>query len=108
VQSRAAAGRYTLAKAIEVCLNANIARRDHESPKEAIVPLNRDEIAEDWSLSKMLNIKEAVVHGVNCPKEPHIGTGHLHAEDDDRPYDIDECWYCGRCHVCLPRPGMIL
>lgn len=43
-----------------------------------------------------------VTHGVNCPKIFHTGAGHLHAEDDDTPYDVDGCKYCGRCHKVLP------
>lgn len=33
-----------------------------------------------------------------CEKVPHSGTGYLHDEDDDRPYDVDGVKYCGRCH----------
>ena len=45
----------------------------------------------------------AVVHGKTCPKRSHEGlTGTLHGEDDDTPYDVDGCSYCGRCHVALP------
>jgi hypothetical protein len=33
-----------------------------------------------------------------CVKVPHAGTGYLHAEDDDGPYDVDGVLYCGRCH----------
>lgn len=39
-------------------------------------------------------------HGVDCPKKPHTG-GELHGEDDDTPYDVDGCTYCGRCHTAL-------
>lgn len=39
---------------------------------------------------------------LSCPKAPHTGTGYLHAEDDDRPYDIDGVTYCGRCHYPWP------
>lgn len=47
-------------------------------------------------------------HGIDCQKQPHIGTGYLHAEDDDRPYEDFEpdhepkihrstsCRYCGK------------
>lgn len=42
-------------------------------------------------------------HGVDCQKVPHIGTGHLHMANDDTPYDVDGVWYCGRCHVFLPK-----
>ncbi len=41
------------------------------------------------------------LHSVNCPKKPHIGTGHLHGEDDDSPYLVDGVSYCGRCHTAL-------
>lgn len=40
-------------------------------------------------------------HGVNCEKKPHDGSGYLHAEDDDGPYDVDGCTYCGRCHSAI-------
>lgn len=40
-----------------------------------------------------------IKHGVDCVKAPHTGEGYLHAEDDDRPYDVDGCSYCGRCHM---------
>lgn len=40
-------------------------------------------------------------HGVNCGKVAHVGDGHLHGEDDDSPYDVDGCLYCGRCHKAL-------
>lgn len=43
-------------------------------------------------------------HGVDCPKEPHRGGGHLHDEHDDRPFDVDGVEYCGRCHFVLDRP----
>lgn len=41
------------------------------------------------------------VHGVDCQKAPHIGSGYLHAVADDRPYDVDGKVYCGRCHEWL-------
>ena len=44
-----------------------------------------------------------VVHGSTCYKVDHIGTGYLHAEDDDTPYDVDGCLYCGRCHYALDK-----
>lgn len=40
-------------------------------------------------------------HGVGfCEKAPHADskTGYYHAEEDDRPYDVDGVLYCGRCH----------
>lgn len=47
----------------------------------------------------------AVRHGVNCPKVAHFdftdSHGHLHEPDDDTPYDVDGCSYCGRCHQAL-------
>lgn len=43
----------------------------------------------------------AMRHGVNCPKVPHAGIGHLHGEQDDGPYDVDGVAYCGRCHAAL-------
>jgi hypothetical protein len=42
-----------------------------------------------------------VIHGVDCPKVPHMGKGYLHMEHDDSPYDVDGCKYCGRCHHAL-------
>lgn len=42
-----------------------------------------------------------IVHGKTCPKVSHVGTGYLHSEDDDTPYDVDGARYCGRCHVGL-------
>jgi hypothetical protein len=41
------------------------------------------------------------VHGVDCPKVTHIGSGYLHDADDDKPYDVDGVMYCGRCHGWL-------
>jgi hypothetical protein len=41
------------------------------------------------------------VHGKTCPKVRHFGSGDLHDEDDDTPYDVDGVRYCGRCHVAL-------
>lgn len=49
---------------------------------------------------------ESVKHGVNCPKMPHIGTGHLHGEYDDSPYSVDGIWYCGRCHRAITPPAV--
>ena len=40
-------------------------------------------------------------HGVDCPKMPHFGSGYLHGEHDDTPYDVDGASYCGRCHEGL-------
>jgi len=38
----------------------------------------------------------------NCAKIAHTETqGYLHAEDDDGPYNVDGCLYCGRCHRAL-------
>lgn len=44
---------------------------------------------------------EQVRHGLTCEKAPHVGDGHLHAEEDDSQYDVDGQTYCGRCHICL-------
>jgi hypothetical protein len=44
-----------------------------------------------------------VVHGYDCPKVEHVGTGYLHDQDDDRPYDVDGLIYCGRCHKWLDK-----
>lgn len=41
-------------------------------------------------------------HGTTCEKRPHTGTGYLHAEDEDTPYDVDGVAYCGRCHCVMP------
>lgn len=43
-------------------------------------------------------------HGRDCPKVRHDGTGYLHADDDDQPYDVDGVRYCGRCHYALGVP----
>ena len=40
-------------------------------------------------------------HGINCEKAPHTRTGYLHGADDDSPYSVDGCSYCGRCHRAL-------
>lgn len=51
-----------------------------------------------------LQIKEqSIAHGVNCPKAEHVNPyiGYLHDALDDRPYDVDGCMYCGRCHHFL-------
>lgn len=40
-------------------------------------------------------------HGYDCVKVMHTRTGYLHDELDDRPYDIDNVTYCGRCHLAL-------
>jgi hypothetical protein len=52
----------------------------------------------------MEQIGERIVHGKNCPKVRHLGTGFLHDIDDDGPYDVDGCWYCGRCHYTIAEP----
>lgn len=54
----------------------------------------------DWADRAIAAAK--VTHGLNCPKQPHTRPdGYLHAENDDRPYDVDGCRYCGRCHRAL-------
>lgn len=47
-------------------------------------------------------IEEAgrIVHGINCDKAEHI-SGEMHGSEDDTPYLVDGCFYCGRCHHCL-------
>jgi hypothetical protein len=42
-------------------------------------------------------------HGVDCPKVLHAPgkSGYLHGASDDRPYDVDGVWYCGRCHTSI-------
>lgn len=40
-------------------------------------------------------------HGTSCVKAVHVNDGYLHAPDDDTPYDVDGCRYCGRCHVAI-------
>lgn len=47
------------------------------------------------------HVSQVRIHGRDCKKAPHIGSGYLHAEDDDRPYDVDGVLYCGRCHEFL-------
>jgi hypothetical protein len=48
-----------------------------------------------------LRSNPTLVHGVTCPKVRHVRGGELHSEDDDTPYDVDGCRYCGRCHYAL-------
>ena len=40
----------------------------------------------------------SIKHGRNCEKVPHVQTGYLHGEDDDREFLVDGVLYCGRCH----------
>lgn len=41
-------------------------------------------------------------HPQDCKKAPHDSRGgYLHESDDDLPYDVDGCLYCGRCHLFL-------
>ena len=42
--------------------------------------------------------KHKIVHGKTCPKQPHVGSGYLHSQDDDTRYYVDDTPYCGRCH----------
>ncbi len=43
--------------------------------------------------------------GVNCHKVVHLSeSGFVHGKRDDKPYNIDGCWYCGRCHTSIPDP----
>ena len=50
----------------------------------------------------MAKVKDnPVIHGKTCYKVDHIGGGYLHLTDDDTPYDVDGCVYCGRCHIKL-------
>lgn len=46
-------------------------------------------------------MNEPIIHGKNCPKAPHVGTGYLHDNSDDSPYDVGGLIYCGRCHWSL-------
>lgn len=43
---------------------------------------------------------KAIVHGQTCEKKRHAegGDGYMHMANDDTPYKVDGCWYCGRCH----------
>src|SRR5882672_2255627 len=43
-----------------------------------------------------------MTHGQNCNKEPHSGSGYLHDETYDSPFDVDRVLYCGRCHMAMP------
>ena len=52
---------------------------------------------------KALGVGTAV-HGKTCVKVLHVGSGYLHGEDDDKPYDVDHVTYCGRCHSALLPP----
>lgn len=49
---------------------------------------------------------ESVKHGVNCPKMPHLGPGHIHGPDEDGPYSFGDFWYCGRCHRAITPPAV--
>lgn len=41
-------------------------------------------------------------HGVDCPKESHVGVrGFLHDAEYDGQYDVDGVSYCGRCHYWM-------
>lgn len=46
-----------------------------------------------------------MISQLKCQKIPHVGTGHLHGENSDAPYDVDGWWYCGRCHAACDREG---
>lgn len=52
---------------------------------------------------KSSNKLEQVQHGYDCKKEQHTGNGYLHHHNDDAPYDVDGCIYCGRCHHALSK-----
>jgi hypothetical protein len=54
-----------------------------------------------WLRARQQNASTQVRHGIDCEKKPHTRGGELHAEDDDRPYDVDGVKYCGRCHQAL-------
>ncbi len=43
------------------------------------------------------------IHGIECEKVVHIGSGYLHSENDDAPFEVDGAIYCGRCHFVLPK-----
>ena len=47
------------------------------------------------------HVSQVRIHGQDCNKAPHIGTGYLHDVNDDLPYDVDGVTHCGRCHEYL-------
>lgn len=52
--------------------------------------------------SSVLRVQGDVQHGVTCEKKSHEGkTGMLHGPEDDSPYHVVGCSYCGRCHGAL-------
>lgn len=62
-----------------------------------LLELKRKEAAD---MEQRLN-RDGVQHGGTCQKVPHVGAGHMHGEDDDTPFKVDGCLYCGRCHTAL-------
>jgi len=57
-----------------------------------------------WEEVKKLRLEPGILHGTTCYKVNHSGTGYLHKEMDDTPYDVDGYIYCGRCHMALGPP----
>lgn len=47
------------------------------------------------------SLDSSIIHGFDCEKHSHETGHHEHDENDDKPYNVDGCWYCGRCHHCL-------
>ena len=50
---------------------------------------------------KRSNKMREPTHRGDCQKIVHSGSGYLHADDDDSPYDVDGVTYCGRCHRAI-------
>jgi hypothetical protein len=57
------------------------------------------------SVNRINPLMSEIQHGYNCVKVAHTSTGYLHDELDDRPYDVDNVRYCGRCHEWLANDG---
>ncbi len=79
--------------------DASVLRKLHAA--DLAPPINIDLIRAEDSADTLL-AREPIVHGVNCVKVRHTGSGWEHAGDDDTPYFVDNAKYCGRCHYCIP------
>lgn len=78
------------------------------SKKTAIATMKY--VGGDKKLRQLVNIGDykevlkhkTIAHGINCNKVTHAdGGGYLHFMEDDSPYDVDGCSYCGRCHEAI-------
>ena len=52
--------------------------------------------------------EKIIMHIQDCTKAPHAGTGYLHSEKDDLPYNVDGVWYCGKCHQYITDNAILL